>query len=38
MEIVSLLQAEMPLKKAVTIAAQISGARKNALYKAALAQ
>ena len=37
LEIVDLLQAEMPLKKAVALTAQITGARKNALYKAALA-
>lgn len=35
-EIVRLLRAEVSMKKAVTLAAKISGARKNQVYEAAL--
>ncbi|ACR67843.1 16S rRNA (cytidine(1402)-2'-O)-methyltransferase [Edwardsiella ictaluri] len=34
----ALLQAELPLKKAAALAAEIHGVKKNALYKYALAQ
>jgi 16S rRNA (cytidine1402-2'-O)-methyltransferase len=34
--VLALLLPELPLKKAVALAAQISGARKNALYQRAL--
>lgn len=34
----ALLQAELPLKKAAALAAEIHGVKKNALYKHALAQ
>lgn len=36
MEIVRLLQPELSMKKAVSLASKISGARKNPLYEAAL--
>ncbi len=36
MDIVRLLKQEVSMKKAVSLASQISGARKNLLYKAAL--
>ncbi|MEX0963617.1 MAG: 16S rRNA (cytidine(1402)-2'-O)-methyltransferase [Pseudohongiellaceae bacterium] len=36
MDIVRLLKPELSMKKAVTLASQISGARKNLLYEAAL--
>ncbi|EME3054999.1 hypothetical protein VSU41_001595 [Salmonella enterica] len=35
---VALLQAELPLKKAAALAAEIHGVKKNALYKYALEQ
>jgi 16S rRNA (cytidine1402-2'-O)-methyltransferase len=38
LKIVNLLQTEMPMKNAVALAAQITGARKNAVYKAVLAK
>lgn len=34
----ALLQAELPLKKAAALAAEIHGVKKNTLYKYALAQ
>ncbi len=34
----ALLQAELPLKKAAALAAEIHGVKKNALYKHALEQ
>ncbi len=34
----ALLQAELPLKKAAALAAEIHGVKKNALYKYALEQ
>lgn len=34
--VLALLMPELPLKKAVALAAQISGGRKNALYQRAL--
>ena len=37
-QISSLLQKELPLKKAAALAAEIHGVKKNALYKHALEQ
>ena len=36
MDIVRLLKSEVSMKKAVSLASKISGARKNLLYEAAL--
>ena len=36
MDIVRLLKSEVSMKKAVSLASTISGARKNLLYEAAL--
>jgi len=38
MRVLELLLAEMPLKRAAALAAEITGVRKNLLYQAALAQ
>lgn len=38
MRVLDLLLAEMPLKRAAALAAEITGVRKNLLYQAALAQ
>ena len=38
MRVLNLLLAEMPLKRAAALAAEITGVRKNLLYQVALEQ